>query len=105
LREALEVVLDFAVLVGDLYRGRLEEYQAAEVLESLYIQFRQKMANLIKVLNGTVDQNVSLRALLEVPQPTGLQDQRKPVGGIEALSHLLIRLDFGEWWSSAGKTQ
>lgn len=47
LREALKVVLEFSVLIGDLYRGRLEEYQAASVLESLYVQFQQKMANLV----------------------------------------------------------
>ncbi|KAJ3800096.1 gamma-tubulin complex, DGRIP91/SPC98 component protein [Lentinula aff. detonsa] len=103
LRDALELVLDFAVLVGDLHRGRIEEYQATSVLEHLYIQFRKKMTNLIEVLSGIVDKDVSLRASLEVPHPTSLKDTQKAVGGIEALSHLLIRLDLGEFWLRASK--
>lgn len=50
LRDSLELVLDFTVLVGDLYRGRIEEYQAASVLENLYIQFRNNMSNLVRRL-------------------------------------------------------
>ncbi|KAJ3823716.1 gamma-tubulin complex, DGRIP91/SPC98 component protein [Lentinula raphanica] len=103
LRDALELVLDFAVLIGDLYRGRLEEYQAASVLERLYLQFQKKMAYLIEILSSTVDKNVSLRASLEIPHPAGAKASRKSVGGMEALSHLLIRLDLGEFWLQAGK--
>ncbi|KIK67495.1 hypothetical protein GYMLUDRAFT_37627 [Collybiopsis luxurians FD-317 M1] len=102
LRDVMELVLDFAVLIGELYRGRLEEYQAAPVLEKLYSQFLKKMRNLIKILNATVDKNASLRALLEVPYSVGVQE-RKSIGGIEALSHLLIRLDLGEYWADTGK--
>ncbi|KAJ4497219.1 Spc98 family-domain-containing protein [Lentinula lateritia] len=101
LRDSLELVLDFTVLVGDLYRGRIEEYQAASVLENLYIQFRNNMSNLFEVLSGTVEKNASLRTSLEVPHSTGVQDTHKAVGGVEALSHLLIRLDFGEFWFHA----
>ncbi|KAJ4483487.1 gamma-tubulin complex, DGRIP91/SPC98 component protein [Lentinula aciculospora] len=109
LRDALELVLDFTVLVGDLYRGRIEEYQAASVLEDLYIRFQKKMASLFEVLSSTVDKSVSLRASIEVPHPAG-KDTRNTVGGIggiEALSHLLIHLDLGEFWLRAGdrKTQ
>ncbi|KAJ3857634.1 gamma-tubulin complex, DGRIP91/SPC98 component protein [Lentinula lateritia] len=101
LRDSLELVLDFTVLVGDLYRGRIEEYQAASVLENLYIQFRSNMSNLVRLLSGTVDKNLSLRTSIEVPHSTGAQDTHKAVGGVEALSHLLIRLDFGEFWFHA----
>lgn len=47
LRQALELVLEFAVLVGDLKTGTLQEYQAAPLLEDLARRFRAKMAALV----------------------------------------------------------
>ncbi|KAF5348737.1 hypothetical protein D9758_006819 [Tetrapyrgos nigripes] len=89
LRDAMQIVLDFSVLAGELYRGRVEEYQAAPLLDNMYRQFRKKVANLIKLLQGAIDKNVSLRALVEVPRAAGLYDEHRPVGGTEALPHLL----------------
>ncbi|THV05090.1 hypothetical protein K435DRAFT_850294 [Dendrothele bispora CBS 962.96] len=99
LRDTMELVLDFTVLTGELYRDRMEEYQAAPLLENMYRQFRKKMASLVKILRGAVDKNVSLKASVEVPRAVGIHDEHRPVGGSEALPHLLMRLDFGDWWS------
>ncbi|KAF9000792.1 hypothetical protein BDZ89DRAFT_1147158 [Hymenopellis radicata] len=58
LRDVLQLVLDFAVLVGRLKRQQLEEYDAASLLENLYLKFRLKMAELVKTLKAMVDKNV-----------------------------------------------
>lgn len=47
LRGTLEVILELGILAGDLQRGRLEEYQAAILLEELYDKFRSKMSTLV----------------------------------------------------------
>lgn len=47
LRQALELVLELAVLVGDLKTGRLQEYQAAPLLDDLAPRFHAKMAALV----------------------------------------------------------
>ncbi|KAJ6476059.1 gamma-tubulin complex, DGRIP91/SPC98 component protein [Mycena vitilis] len=95
LRQALELVLDFAVLVGDLKTGRLEEYCAVPLLEDLAGRFRSKMATLTKCLKALVDKG---------PLPSGLElgglsegHARKPTGGIQAIAHLAESLS--DWWS------
>jgi hypothetical protein len=53
------------------------------------------------VLKGLVDKNVSSsRAPLQGSLPGG-DLTRRPVGGTDALHHLLMRLDLGEWWSTS----
>ena len=47
LRHSLELVLEFTVVVGELHRGRLEEYQAAPLIEDLFQKFRTKMATFV----------------------------------------------------------
>lgn len=49
LRQALEAVLDFSVVMGELHRGRLEEYQAGPMVEELFTKFRAKMMMLVSV--------------------------------------------------------
>jgi hypothetical protein len=49
LRQALELVLELAVLVGELKTGRLQEYQAAPLLADLAPKFRTKMAALVRI--------------------------------------------------------
>ncbi|KAF9007739.1 gamma-tubulin complex, DGRIP91/SPC98 component protein [Hymenopellis radicata] len=88
LRDVLQLVLDFAVLVGRLKRQQLEEYEAAPLLESLYWKFRLKMAELVKTLRAMVDKNGRTSYI------------RRPPGGTEALSHLLTRWDISDWWIS-----
>ena len=49
LRGTLEIVLQLGVLAGERQRGRLEEYQAAPLLDDLYANFRRKMSTLVTV--------------------------------------------------------
>ena len=48
LRHSLELVLEFTIVVGELHRGRLEEYQAAPLIEDLFQRFRTKMATFVR---------------------------------------------------------
>ena len=50
LRHSLELVLEFTIVVGELHRGRLEEYQAALLIEDLFQRFRTKMATFVGFL-------------------------------------------------------
>lgn len=43
LRQALELVLEFSVAIGERHRGRLEEYEAGPMVEDIYLKFRAKM--------------------------------------------------------------
>lgn len=51
LRCALELILELAVVVGDLWRGRMEEYKAALVLEDVEGRFLEKMSVLVGSLS------------------------------------------------------
>jgi len=96
LRQALELVLEFAVLVGDLKMGRLEEYQAAPLLADLAGRFRAKMMALTKALKALVDKGPLLGE-----SELGVSSQghgRKPTGGIGAIAYLSESLS--DWWSS-----
>ncbi|KAF8070027.1 gamma-tubulin complex, DGRIP91/SPC98 component protein [Lyophyllum atratum] len=104
LRNALELILEYTVVVGELHRGRMEEYQAAPLLEDISKKFFGRMTTLTKVLKGLVDKNGSLASAipLQGSQP-GVEVTRKPTGGADALYHLLIRLDLGEWWAKSNR--
>ncbi|TFK25244.1 hypothetical protein FA15DRAFT_703942 [Coprinopsis marcescibilis] len=96
LRSSLEIVLQFCVNVGELHRKRMEEYRAAPIIEDLFMQFRNKMGTLAKVLKGLVDKGPS-----SSKWPVDVQvGENKPTGGMVGLYHLLLRLDLGEWWAS-----
>jgi Gamma tubulin complex component C-terminal len=123
LRHSLELVLEFAVLAGELKNGRLQEYQAAPLLDDLFQSFRGKMTTLVslnqhhlrwicqtdypqtKVLKGLVDKSpASSRMPLDSLSSAGDRHIRRPSGGTESLYHLLIRLDNGDWWSRTRKS-
>ncbi|KAF7308767.1 Spindle pole body component [Mycena kentingensis (nom. inval.)] len=91
LRQALELVLEFAVVVGERWEGRLEEYQAAPVLEELMGRFRRRMCALVKALKVLVEQGT------ESEQKEFRRDGRQPTGGIRAVGHLVEKLS--EWWA------
>ncbi|KAF7376426.1 Spindle pole body component [Mycena sanguinolenta] len=94
LRQALELVLEFAVLVGDLKTGRLEEYQVAPLLTDLASRFRVKMAALTKALKALLDKDPSSAgSRLDV---SSQGSERKPTGGIRAIAHLSELLS--DWW-------
>jgi len=96
LRHSLELVLEFTIVVGELHRGRLEEYQAAPLIEDLFQKFRTEMATFTKVLKGLVEKNPSSA---NWPADVSVAGIRRPMGGLDALYHLLIRLDLSDWWS------
>ena len=47
LRQCLELVLEFTVVVGELHRERLQEYQAAALVEDLFRRFTVKTTTLV----------------------------------------------------------
>lgn len=47
LRVCLETVMEFGILVGELSRGRMEEYQAKSTLEALYSAFKRRVSRLV----------------------------------------------------------
>jgi hypothetical protein len=50
LRQSLELVLEFCVIVGELSRGRLKEYEAASMVEEVFDKFKAKMATFVSPL-------------------------------------------------------
>ena len=48
LRMCLETVMELGVLVGELSRGRVEEYQAKSTLEELYSAFKRRASRLVR---------------------------------------------------------
>ncbi|KJA27578.1 hypothetical protein HYPSUDRAFT_62653 [Hypholoma sublateritium FD-334 SS-4] len=100
LRQCLELVLEFTVVVGELHRERLQEYQAAALVEDLFRKFTVKTTTLIKVLKGLVEKSSPSTALTSETYPG---HTRRPTGGVDALYHLLTRLDLTDWWSKFGR--
>lgn len=47
LRQCLELVLEFTVVIGELHRGRLQEYEAAPMVEELFRNFTLKATTLV----------------------------------------------------------
>ncbi|KAF5328834.1 hypothetical protein D9619_011684 [Psilocybe cf. subviscida] len=97
LRHCLELVLEFIIVVGELHRGRVQEYQAALMIEDIFRRFCKKMTTLTQVLKGLVDRSSSSKLTLENFSGGG----RQPPGGLSALYHLLLRLDLNDWWSKS----
>ncbi|KAL4255291.1 Spindle pole body component [Pleurotus pulmonarius] len=92
LRQALEYVLEFAVLVGRLKRGGLKEYEAAPLLTDLHARFLAKMTVLVKVLTGLSEKGRLTRSTVDVLA------LKQPLRGVQCLHDLLVRLDLGDWW-------
>ncbi|KAG1742908.1 Spc98 family-domain-containing protein [Suillus lakei] len=101
LRGSLELILEFCVMIGDLKDGRLQEYQASSVLDVLFAAFRQKISTLIQVLEVLLEKDVKSSQRQDLL--LALQEQsdvRHAPGGLEALRHLVLRLDINEWWKN-----
>ncbi|KAH9935387.1 Spc98 family-domain-containing protein [Fomitopsis serialis] len=98
LRGCLELVLELAVLAGDRYQGRLEEYQAAPLLEDLWEKFRKRTLTLIKVLRALVERGsgTSREAVEDVAAQLANLSRLDGVTG--SLHDLVTRLDVAEWW-------
>ncbi|KXN90824.1 hypothetical protein AN958_03478 [Leucoagaricus sp. SymC.cos] len=95
LRQTIEIVLEFAVVIGELRRGRSQEYEAAPMVQDLYEKFRAKMTTLTKVLKGLVEKSSSKSYAEHF-----FIGQRNLPGGLEALHHLLLRIDTSDWWAT-----
>lgn len=99
LRESLELILELCVMIGDLNDGRLQEYEASSALDVLFAAFRKKMSTLVKVLEVLLEKDLKSSQRQELL--LALQEQsevRHAPGGVEALRHLIVRLDINEWW-------
>ncbi|KAH8119655.1 Spc98 family-domain-containing protein [Phellopilus nigrolimitatus] len=98
LRACLEVLLEFGVLIGNVYKRMVEEGPAAARLEALYAKFRGKLGVLLKALRK-ISQRDSKGFTMERPsefyEHAHGKEQRLPSapGGMEALSNLLLRLN------------
>ncbi|KAG1735090.1 Spc98 family-domain-containing protein [Suillus paluster] len=102
LRGSLELVLELCVMIGDLKDGRLQEYQASSALDVLFAAFRKKISTLIKILEVLLEKDVKSSQRQELL--LALQEQsdvRHAPGGLEALRHLILRLDINEWWKNS----
>lgn len=55
LRQTTETVLEFAVVIGELRRGRLQEYEAAPMVEDLFAKFRGEMTTLVRLHIAGID--------------------------------------------------
>ncbi|KAJ7077325.1 gamma-tubulin complex, DGRIP91/SPC98 component protein [Mycena belliarum] len=93
LRQALELVLELAVLVGQRATGRLEEYEAAPLLSDLSKRFRGRMAHLTKALRALGEKGGESE-VESVEQGRKLRG----TGGIEAVAHLAESLS--GWWAA-----
>ncbi|KAH7888788.1 Spc98 family-domain-containing protein [Phlebopus sp. FC_14] len=99
LRRALELILEFCVLVGDLRDGRLEEYQAHSELKVLHAAFRKKVSTLVKALEILLEKDAKLtQRAVRLPVNHGESEHRTLPGGTECLRHFLTRLDLSDWW-------
>ncbi|KAF8633668.1 hypothetical protein AX15_001316 [Amanita polypyramis BW_CC] len=99
LRQSLELVLEFSVVIGELHRGRLEEYQAGLMIEDIFVKFRGNMMMFTRVLKELAEKtggNSSIRA-----SEDRKDGRKRAVGGMEALSHLMVKLEMGDWWASS----
>ncbi|PPR01645.1 hypothetical protein CVT24_001621 [Panaeolus cyanescens] len=100
LRQCLEIVLELTIVIGELHRDRLKEYQAATFIEDLFSKFRGRMATLVRVLKGLVEKNSSSLKFVSDATPGAT---RRPTGGLDALYHLLVRLTLNDWWTEGQK--
>jgi hypothetical protein len=56
LRQCLELVLELCIVVGELHRGRVQEYQAAPLIDELFRKFSLKMTTFVSLQSdGMVD--------------------------------------------------
>ncbi|KAF6763187.1 Spc98 family-domain-containing protein [Ephemerocybe angulata] len=101
LRQALELVLEFCVVMGELQRERVKEWEAAGMVEDVYRRFRSKMTTFVKVLKNLVDKGPTSAMAAWSFEGASVTGMQQPTGGTAALAHLLVRLDMGAWWTGA----
>ncbi|KAI6033056.1 Spc98 family-domain-containing protein [Pisolithus orientalis] len=100
LRGAMELVLEFCVLVTDLDTAESEVHKIDSALRTLYAAFREKVVTLLEELDALLEKDA--RFLQETnPLPLGMEAEcHVPPGGTASLRYLLARLDLSNWWRS-----
>ncbi|KAI0312308.1 Spc98 family-domain-containing protein [Amylostereum chailletii] len=99
LRSCMELILDLCILSGELRRRRVEEYEAAPVLQNMFASFRDRMKALVKVLKTLVDKgSASSHLPLEYAYLAAGSTTQIHADGVGNLYRLLVKLDFGSWW-------
>ncbi|KIK92822.1 hypothetical protein PAXRUDRAFT_829603 [Paxillus rubicundulus Ve08.2h10] len=103
LRNTLEVVLEFCVLVGDLKDGRFKEYQASLTLEVLYASFRKKVSTLTRMLEVMLEKHAKCAQHLEqlTTDVEGGHQIQMPPGGVCTLRQFLTRINLTDWWKDS----
>jgi len=122
LHGSLELVLELCIMIGDLKDGRLQEHQASSALVVLFAAFRKKVSTLVrrestshlpKLAGSCLRSQIKvLEVLLEKDLKSSQRqelllalreesDVLHAPGGLEALRHLILRLDATEWWKNA----
>ncbi|KIP06600.1 hypothetical protein PHLGIDRAFT_514697 [Phlebiopsis gigantea 11061_1 CR5-6] len=100
LRGALEIILEFGILMSDLRSGRMREYEAAAPLEGLFFAYRCKMGRLHKALKELIDKSASLtESTSENPDIHAMSGSLPAVAA--SLHDLLTRLSIPESWQSS----
>ena len=116
LQQSLETILQLCVVIGELKEERIEEYRAAAALDEIYDTFRSKTSTLVrpvysvksvifshavkcKVLQGMCDKGSGTVMCRDGSLTANEKHPRRPIGGSEAVAHLLLRLDMTTWWS------
>ncbi|KAL1704926.1 gamma-tubulin complex component protein [Schizophyllum commune] len=99
LQQSLETILQLCVMIGELKEERIEEYRAAAALDEIYDTFRSKTSTLCKVLQGMCDKGPGTVMCRDGSLTANEKHPRRPIGGSEAVAHLLFRLDMTTWWS------
>lgn len=114
LHDLLQLILEFASCMYELIQGSVEEYQAAPVLENLYDGFRRTATALViitlgrnlfdshecqvRVIKSFSKNMVSGQQLAYLISELDAEHERKAPGGTDALLHLALRLDIGDWF-------
>jgi len=96
LRGVLEIVLEFSVLAGEVYRGRVEEYEAAVLMGDLFEGFCAKMGTLVSIASGICHWwliNLLQRRVLKAMVEKG--DNGRSVEG-DMVHRLLVRFEMSK---------
>ncbi|TFK66542.1 gamma-tubulin complex, DGRIP91/SPC98 component protein [Pluteus cervinus] len=98
LHVTLKHILEFTIVMGELYRGRIKENEAALRMDELYHAVRSQMRKLVQTLKSQVDRiGSSSYEIRSIPD----NRIRQPVGGYEAMHYFLVRLDVSDWWADS----
>ncbi|EIW82999.1 hypothetical protein CONPUDRAFT_164016 [Coniophora puteana RWD-64-598 SS2] len=105
LRNGIEIVLEFTMLLNDMSCGSLKEYEATHQLEQLYGRFKSKMAQMTRGLRNLLNRDEGMLLQLQSRTSGSGPGLSQAPGGLEALHQLMTGLDLSDWWTHAEKLQ